>query len=616
MIDVLQTLLGLGIVSVPFLLIGLFKNTLKGFLMILTTLVLVHLLVGLLTQVFGIFTYTVVISIHTLIALLSMYLVLRYRHVWQLQIKEISIFLHSRFRKPFIYSSVFVLAVCVLLLSFIYFLRFNYTGPVDTVFGVKKVEHSSYTYPMYSDEWIGSALVTYSIREKSLPLVNPLNSNDPFINFLMATHVFFAEVILVLSLNPLTQYVHLADLNILFTCIALYLIQRKLGVGRIISSITSCSVILITNSGNLPGIWYILPFIISCTCLLYAILGHLTKSRYVLFVCTILSIVFYPPIIVLALPFFVGVTYGREIVFDKGYVTAVRIGLIAILGVGIVLLFSSAHFSLFEILKRALSFIIRNSLDSGKVIYAPWNVVPIFLIPGVLVGVHVLFRKKYYPLVFSFFSGVLFWVMYVFIHKVVIIEPSRIVVITAILSLMVSGLGTQYIWEKMRAGKVISENPEIISFYKVCVFGAFVFTAWTVLHYYPWHKSPMVVNVKDERQELIPSPPVTRYITESDIDIFKDYTMQRFISLPWKGLVIGVVTHNIPLESKSSTLTNRLVQYNKFMRSSCAEKRAMVKKYNINLVYGSKIDCPADFSVEKVSSEGLILYKPITYSTN
>lgn len=605
------TLFGVCVSLAPFLLIGLFKDTLKGFLTILVTLVTVHVLVGLTTQAVGVFTYSVVMSFHVGMALVSIYTVYRYRHVWVLRIREILEYIRMKYTSPARYSSIFVLMVCLLLFLFIYFLRFNYSGPVDTVFGVKKVTHSSYTYPMYSDEWIGSSLVSYSIKEKSLPLVNPLNSNDPFINFLMATHSFFAEIILVLSLNPLTQYVHLADIHILFACIALYLIQRKFGVGMVLSSITSFSVVLITNSGNLPGIWYILPFIISSTCLLYGMLGYLIQSRYVLFVSTILSIVLYPPIVVFALPFIVGATYGKKIIFDTGYMTALRIGLIALLGIGVVLLFSLAHFSMVEILKRAFSFVVRNSLDSGKVTYLPWNVLPVILIPGALIGLYVAFKNKYYPLLLPVCTGIFFWCMYAYMHKVVIIEPSRIVVITSILLLVVSGIGMQYLWKTKLVQRFVYDDVSMYISYRVLLFIVLLFCIWMNIQFHPWYKSHMIVLIGKDRRELIPSPPVTRYITQSDIDMFQEFKEKRFISLPWKGLVLGVATHNIPLESKSSTLTNRLLRYEQFIKASCEDKSKLVRKYHVDFVYSTKIDCPEQFKLEKISDEGLVLYTPV-----
>ncbi len=140
---------------------------------------------------------------------------------------------------------------------------------------------------------------------------------------------------------------------------------------------------------------------------------------------------------------------------------------------------------------------------------------------------------------------------------------------------------------------------------------AFVFLAfWIVL--LPklglWHKLPMAVRLNGSERLLVPAPPLTRYLTTEDLELFARYKEKRFIADPWKGLVIGAATYNYPLDSKSSTLTNKILQYDTFMGASCDQKLTLIKKYRVDLVYSTKIDCPKGFAEQGKSSEGFFLY--------
>jgi hypothetical protein len=144
---------------------------------------------------------------------------------------------------------------------------------------------------------------------------------------------------------------------------------------------------------------------------------------------------------------------------------------------------------------------------------------------------------------------------------------------------------------------------------KVIVFLFFVLWIFNLSKFGLWHKLAMTVRVDDTVQSLIPAPPINRYLHPDDLRLFAPYKGKRFISIPWKGLVIGVATKNYPLESKPSTLTNKTLRYQVFMNADCNLKQSLAKKYNIDLVYSSPFECPQGFKLLGISSEGFMLYQ-------
>ncbi len=613
----LYTIIGIIVCLTPFILVSLYSNKVKGFLTIFTALAAVHLLTALTTQALHIFTYSVVFSVHVFVALYSIHLFfksrdnrgLRDQEQSQSQVQEkkprsvLVIFCKKLARNWFVVAMLFL---CIFLL---YSTRFNYSGVVDTAIGVKQVSDSSYTYPQYSDEWIGSGLVSYSIREKALPLVNPLNKNEPFINFLLASHSLFGEVILVFGLNPLTQYVYLAIVNGLLMSVCIFLVLRLLLVRPAFSAISALCVFLITNSGNLPSFWYILPYTASLTFFLFAIAGFVSKSKFVYLMNLIISLLLYPPIILFIAPFLLAVSYGKKPNVETIKFLALRVAIILIIAFGLLALAGLRSFSLGEMYDRALYFVIRQSLDTGKVSYQFWNIIPVFLLPFICVGLYESFISRKRFIVFPAVVGIIFWIVYEYTRTIFLMEPSRVIVITSALLLIIAGIGMEKTYAKLNTITGLSSEKFFVYAAKisVCIF----FFFWIL--YLPrlglWHKLPMLVMLENSERLLVPAPPVTRYLTQEDLNLFSGYKEKNFISSPWKGLVIGVATQNFPLESKSSTLTNKILKYQNFMKGDCTYKVSMARKFNISLAYSSPFDCPDNFVLKGNSSEGFNLYE-------
>lgn len=613
----IYTVIGLIVCLTPFIVVSLYSNKVKGFLTIFTALATVHLLTALITQTLHVFTYSVVLSVHVFVALYSIYIFFKGRGDRGLQNQEqkqsqvqeknsrsvLAIFCKKLARNWFV---LVMLSLCLFL---VYSIRFNYTGVVDTAVSIKQVSHSSYTYPQYSDEWIGSGLVSYSIREKALPLVNPLNKNEPFINFLLASHSLFGEVILAFGLNPLTQYVYLATVNGLLVSVCIFLVLRLLLVRPAFSAISALCVFLITNSGNLPSFWYILPYTASLTFFLFSIAGFVSKSKFVYLMNLIISLLLYPPIVLFVAPFLLAVSYGKKPNAETFKFLALRVAIILIIAFGLLALAGLRSFSLGEMYDRALSFIIRQSLDTGKVSYRFWNIIPVFLVPFICVGLYESFMSRKRFIVFPAVVGIIFWIVYGYTKTIFLMEPSRVIVITSALLLIIAGIGMEKTYLQINTITGLSSEKFFVYTAKisVCIF----FFFWIL--YLPrlglWHKLPMSVMLENSERLLVPAPPITRYITQEDLNLFSGYKEKNFISSPWKGLVIGVATQNFPLESKSSTLTNKILKYQNFMKGGCVYKVITARKFNINLVYGSPFDCPDNFIFKGSSSEGFNLYE-------
>lgn len=607
--DMLQIIVGAIIILFPFILLIRFKNKVEGFAVLSSSLICTHIFVALVTQSSNTFLYSMVLGIHVVIACISLILFIRYRTV------DSSSSTQNELPKKIthiVYENLFPALIILLGLFLLYTIRFNYTGVVDTPFGIRQVAHSSYTYPLYSDEWVGSALSNYSIHQNKLPLVNPLFKNEPFINFLVASHAVFAELLLVLSLNPFTQYIYLAILNSIALCIVTYFILLTYGVRKNIAIIMGLCILLITNSGNLPGAWFLLPYTASLTVFLLAIVGHQIKNRLVLVLSIIASLLLYPPMIVFIIPFLYGVY------IDGGYkkISNLKQYLMYVLGMCIfvattLLLFMSRSFEFTNLYIQAKDFIFRSRLDEGKVMFDIWNVIPMFIVPFIPIGLYQALKQKKAFLLAPVIAGTMFWIYYRLYSTVFLIEPSRVILITSILFLIFSGIGLEALYKYCLRNDIYSfQKDKILNFgikSLISVFLVLFIVNFPKLSL--WNKNPLTITTGSKEYTYIPAPPVTRYLTESDVSLFKSYSGKVFISPPWKGLVIGAVTGNFPLESKASTLTNTKLLYSVFMEENCEGKEKLIKKHKISLVYSTEIRCPNLVDTVGVSDEGLILSK-------
>jgi hypothetical protein len=167
-----------------------------------------------------------------------------------------------------------------------------------------------------------------------------------------------------------------------------------------------------------------------------------------------------------------------------------------------------------------------------------------------------------------------------------------------------AGYGVDYL---LGSAKLKSDSAEVSGIKILLIFSFLIIAVFNSGTAY--QKLVLRVNNGGKITRVNPAPPINRYLNEGDLKAFTGITKKIFIAPPWKGLVIGVATHNYPLESKPSIITNAHLSYSYFINSSCADKIKISQKYkNLEYVYSSKFDCPG-FEYVTEGGEGMGLYK-------
>lgn len=487
--------------------------------------------------------------------------------------------------------------------------HFDYNGVLQTYQGAVTVSHNSSTYPYFSDEWVTVGLVKYSIAHNALPLVNPLYHNVPFPNILFAFSSTLAGIFILTGLDPLTNYWILNVLFALIMCWSLFVLLRVYKVSRPLSAASMLLVLYIVSSGNLPGLWNLLPFTLGAIFLLWQIIAQELGSYNYAVGFSVLALIMYPPMAVFSiLALFVQAVVGGRIDYRKYLAPfGVCAGIFATI---FLFVFYHSNTTVLVILSK---YIIRPNLDPGIVSYDVWNVLPLVVLPFVALGMFYIFKKRHHVLVAVVGIGTLYWLVYVFVNKVFIIEYSRIVFMTSLFLVTLAGLGLEYavrVTGDMVGNKIKNFKTESIAT------GVGVFAVIICILISPWYTTgttwkKLVLTMTDSvghYSVFAPTSPVTAYLTPDDIRLFSDIHGENFLAPQWKGLAVGVATGNFPLETKPSTITNRYVLYHDFMKADCVTKSRIATTTHTQFVYSEKFNCPG-FDIAGSSTENLFLYK-------
>lgn len=575
---------GIILSIIPLSLALLFKDRFKGFLTISAGLIGFHLILAVASQALGVFTYNLLISTHSIVVLVSLIILFLKRH---------------RTDKPKLAINYFIIFTVFIITFQLWSVHYSYTGLITTSNGYQTVENSSSDYPYFSDEWIGISLINYSIENKSLPLVNPLWQNGRFNNPTFPFFSTISEFFLITELNPLTTYPALAILSGLLICFLAYLISRRLGAGLPASLLVALSIPYIVNGANLPGIWNFLPLTAGLILFLFALLSVASEKRTLVAIFSILSIIFYPPIIAFSLPLIIAVGLKnrsqKEIWLTLGSLAIIFL---------VALAFIFGNSNLISLKDSILSLIFRTNLQNGIPKFNIFTIIPIWVILLALPGFWQEFKNKNWPIIGLTLIGLVFWTVYSGTQKVFIIEYQRVIVITSILLTILSGLGAAdiFAWLQKKYRRLSDFNLTIL------ILIIFTLASPFYTRYTDWQKLVMQIRVGESLAKIAPASPANIYLTPADLELFKNIKNQRFIAPPWKGLVIGVATQNFPLDSKPSTLTNKILTYNTFLSANCAEKTALAQKFQIAYAYSAPFTCP-NFTKLGESDKNLVLYK-------
>ncbi|MFQ5531624.1 MAG: hypothetical protein ACE5ES_03360, partial [Candidatus Nanoarchaeia archaeon] len=576
-----------------------------GFAYILLFLILFHTTIAVITQVFGIFIYGLVLFLN---------LVLFFIVVKNVSFKKV-------FDKKNLKRVDWIL-IFVVLIAFIYLfsVHYNYSGEfsVLSTLDYQKAESMVYSYPYFADEWHTISFVDYSINSRSLPIKNPLIEGFPFFpNFAFSFYSFLSGLFLLLGLNPLMHYTIFSLFSGLLIILLIYLFLVFSGVQKLTAAIASLFSLYITNGANLPGIWNLIPITMGVILILIGFFFISTNDKKMMVLTLVLLFLFYKPLII----FYLFSILIKKITFE-GYtkkilfhLTLVFFFVLLVFLISWIFLFFSKFFigSNFnlgfqsfvgELLKFYSSKTIYSSFTTNFIPqYNLFKVVPFIVIIFSIFGFFLILKKKTWLIGLVSFS-LLYWVIYSFSTFRILIDYERIVFFSSILLIILSGFGLDFVLKIIKKTNLVKRN--IINYSLVGILVLFFFLSFNYTNQEEW-KELVAVN-PDTGNIALPAAPANRYLHEDDLKLFENISKQNFLSHPWKGLVIGVATDNFPMSTKPGTLTINQDLFDRFLRLDCDGKRDIALSRNIDYFYlPFNLDC-SGFSKLAESSEGFVLY--------
>jgi hypothetical protein len=574
----IESILGIFLILIPFCLVFCFEDKIRGFVSVFVGLVTAHLLIAIGTQLFGVFTYQVVVLCNAIVALGSVYVFARYKKV----LPNATVF------KP----NWFGIIACCIIFWELFSVHYFYTGIIVDNYGADAATHATYQYPYFSDEYAGIAFTGYSIRTHTLPLADPLNSDGPFTNILVGFFSVLAEVFLIVHVSPIDGYVPLAIVAGLLSCLLVYLYLRSLKVDPFSAWCAVLVLPLIVNGANLPGMWSVLPFIGGLILFIAGLVAFETKNLVASVGAFMISLILYPPMIVFVAPVALFFLFDQSIKKNpQHFKTIIYAGIVSVIAIVAAFVFTGAY-----------SLILRDNIVGGIPSFPIWIIMPWFALPFALLGGYVCIKQKNYLLAAPLATGIIFWIAYAYTTHVLIIDYPRIVVITSFLITLLIGIGLDTLVKRMPN---ITYSHAVLSLGVSIVFIVIAFS-------YPsesWGSLVLRGHSSTGKNLLaFPASPISAYLTAEDLKLFSGIEGKRFIASPWKSLVIGAATHNYPLASKPATLTVSKYSYQKFMDLSCVDKASMSRRVKIDFIYSTPFSCDG-FLLMGTSSEGLSLYK-------
>ena len=595
----IQTVLGLVLLASPFLLINKFEEKKLGFCHILSFVIVLQLFIAVITQAFQIFTYPIILAINTIIF---------FAVIAKTDFRKILQGLRPNLRK------VDWVLILVLIIGFIHLfsVHYNYSGEITTATTpYQEVENMQYPYPYFSDEWYAVASIQDSINSHSLPLRNPLMSYDsPFLNLELPFHSFLSEVFLLLRINPLIYYTILTIFINLLILVLIYLFLMQSSVGRFPAAIASLSALYITNGANLPGIWDLLPLNLGIISMLLGFIFITANAKKMMLFMALITLLFYPPL-------FVFYTLGVFSFVGASKILSYREKILTILYYFLFVILSGIMVSVFYFLAKGQLSNFFHYIFFSKIFYPAltknaipqyliWNIIPIPILILSALGIFSVIKKKIW-LVSILFLGIIYWILYSFVTFRFIIEYERVVVFTAILIIILAGFGLSCLIKALKRTNFFQKN-NIMNYIQVGALILFLVFSFNYTKRDNWKELKLVFKTG---KIILPAAPANNYLHPDDLRLFKTIKNQRFLSLPWKGTVIGVATDNYPMCTKPGTISINQELFFDFINSDCNRKYEIANSYHINYIYSPRFNCPNFKFIDK-SSEELYLYKFIS----
>lgn len=590
----IATLLGIILLLIPFSLIFNFKNRLLGFLYIFTGLTVWHLFIALLSQSFHFFNYSFILTINVVVAFGSLFF-----SAWNWR--------NFNFKVKF---NWLVLLAALIIVFELFSVHYLYSGVSTDIIGHKTASYQSYPYPYFADEWAGVAFTKYTIDNQSLPIINPLWGNDKY-DFPNIFVVFFSglsELFLSLNFSSLLGYPIIAILTGSLVCLFVFLFLKSAKTDTFFALLATLCLPWIITSVNLPGIWYLFPFIGSTIFLLAGLTALNLKSHLLAGVNGLLSLLIYPPFIVFITPVILYYLFvNRRFKLKQFLITLSLLSTLVATAVLIIFLVQPNNWT------SLLNFFVKSLVrvnNEGCIPSRPlWLIIPIGLLPFALLGIGEAIRRKLFYFLIPLAVGLLFWLVYAYCPYFLIIDYARIAAITAYLIIITIGLGAEFSYQWLASKFNFLKDKDFLLALKIIILLIFGVLSFFYTQRSVWTKIVLRYDTVLGIWEKPTNPPVNEYLKADDLRLFAGLKKQIFYAPPWKGLVIGAATGNYPLDSKASTISSNQASYELFMQiPECQYKTHNAILVNLDYVYSSKFDCDR-FKYVGHSSEGLYLYK-------
>lgn len=622
-------MVSLIIFLIPLILTPFFKDKLSGALIIITSNSLIHLLIALLTQYLKIFDYQTIIYFYSTVSILSiLYYIKNRRKIKRgngmvgnrskdlvpdfyenekivdgdtakyVHIKKTTLGISINSTANFLQKYAPIILAFFIVFINLYFVHYNFTGTVNSISGHYEVKNAFLPHPYFSDEWAAIAFVKYTIDNKSLPVVNPLNLNISFNDPLVVYFSFLSDVFLFFNLDPLHDYILLTLIVGMLVVLAFALLLHSLGVQKSVLAISILIIPYITNGGNLPGIWFLIPMIFALIFFFISIIAIVRRNNILYFLSSLLCLCLYPPFIAFVVP--VILAYIVKNIRQKNTIKIIlALIVISFVTVGIFVFNTNSISDAFD---KFLNYILRTNLVGGFLHFPIWFVVPVFVLPFAFLGLVILIKRRLYSILFPIIIGLLYWLFYTYSQIVFLIDKPRVVVITSFLILISFALMIDYLFKRF-----INERSR-----KIILFASLFIAIIMSVNYTnneTWKNLTLHYNGYEKGHNLPPAATASVFLTDTDLKLFGEFTKKYFLAPPWKGLAIGAATGNYPYHSKPSTIGVFILNYDEFLNGSdCNRKTKIAKEHNLEYVYSEWFECKKFKEIGR-GDEGLILYR-------